>query len=187
MRSEAIFIPDDTARDITGMEAENSKAVKACIKLSERFGLKAGGKLYLRSNIPKGKGMASSSADITAALRAMADSYSLELTNGMISSIAAEIEPTDGVMYGDVAVAYDYIKGELIEQFGTLPPFTLIGIDCGGIVDTVQFNQLEKSYDAREQNKFIEAYKLVKRGIEEQNLSYIVRRHPSVPELIKGF
>jgi L-threonine kinase len=175
LKSEAVFIPDDKAKEIVALLPEYRKAVQACQKLSERFGLESGGFLNIRSNIPKGKGMASSSADITAALRAMADSYSIRLTNRIISEIAAEIEPTDGVMYNESVVAYDYIKGELIEEFGTLPPFYIIGIDCGGTVDTVQFNQLGKRYDFDEQQQFNEAYELVKRGIREQNLSFICK------------
>lgn len=66
------------------------------------------------------KGMASSSSDIVAAMKAIAHSYSLPLTEQILSSIAVEIEPSDGVMYDDV-VAYDYIHGELI-KFGPLPP-----------------------------------------------------------------
>ncbi len=175
LRSEAIFTPDDSTNEITALVPENRKAVQACQKLSERLGLRSGGVLDIRSNIPKGKGLASSSADITAALRAMADCYSISLTNSIISEIAAEIEPTDGVMYNDAVVAYDYIKGELIEEFGFLPPFCIIGIDCGGTVDTVLFNQLEKTYDHEEQNKLLEAYQLVKRGITEQNLTDICK------------
>lgn len=173
LKSEAVFIPDETISEITGYPS-NIKAVTAGKKLCQRFGIQAGGSLQIQSNIPPGKGMASSSADITAAMKAIADCYSLPLTKEIISSIAAEIEPTDGVMYDEV-VAYDFIHGELIECFGHLPPFFIIGIDFGGIIDTVQFNQIEKKYEYQEQLKFIAAYELIKEGIATKNVSFICR------------
>jgi uncharacterized protein involved in propanediol utilization len=51
----------------------------------------------------------------------------------------------------------------------------LIGIDVGGIVDTIQFNQLRKLYDWQERNKFLEAYELVKAGIRDKDLSFICK------------
>jgi L-threonine kinase len=142
--------------------------------LVQQFGLNGGGLLDIRTNIPVGKGMASSSADITAAMKAIAQSYSLPLTKEMISTIAAKIEPTDGVMYDEV-VAYDYIHGELIESFGTFPPFILVGIDLGGTVDTIKFNQFEKAYDRHDQDHFLEAFECVREGFRKKNLSFIFK------------
>lgn len=173
LRSEAIFIPNITDSEITGSHS-NTKAIEACKKLLQWFDMKGGGRLQIHSNIPAGKGMASSSADIVAAIKATAHSYSLPLTEDIISAIASEIEPTDGVMYDDV-VAYDYIHGQLIESLGPLPPFVLIGIDAGGIVDTIQFNQLSKPYDWWDRNKFLEAYELAKTGIRNKKLSSICK------------
>lgn len=173
LRSEAIFIPDPTVSEIKVVDSM-AKAMKAGKLLFQQFGLKGGGLLDIRSNIPIGKGMASSSADIVAALKAIADSFSLPLTNEMISTIAAKIEPTDGVMYDEV-VAYDYLHGELIESFGALPPFILVGIDLGGVVDTIEFNQHEKAYNWHDQNHFLEAYKWVKEGFKKKNLAFICK------------
>ncbi|MCQ6279459.1 kinase [Bacillus sp. EB600] len=173
LRSEAIFIPDPTALEIKAVDSK-VKAIKAGKLLFQQFGLKGSGFLDIRSNIPIGKGMASSSADIVAALRAIAYSYSLPLTKEIISTIAAKIEPTDGVMYEEV-VAYDYIQGELIESLGTLPPVILVGIDLGGAVDTIEFNQYEKAYNRHDQDHFLEAYEWVKIGFRKKNLSLICK------------
>ncbi|MDQ0201149.1 GHMP family kinase ATP-binding protein [Neobacillus ginsengisoli] len=173
LRSEAIFIPDPTVSEIAVLDSK-VKALKAGELLVQQFGLKHGGLLDIRSNIPAGKGMASSSADIVAAMKAIAHSYSLPLTKEMISTIAAKIEPTDGVMYDEV-VAYDYIQGELMEIFGTLPSFILVGIDLGGEVNTIEFNQFPKAYDRHEQKQFLEAYEWVKEGFRKKDLSCICK------------
>jgi L-threonine kinase len=173
LRSEAIFIPNPTVSEMTVLNSK-VKALEAGELLVQQFGLNGGGLLDIRTNIPVGKGMASSSADITAAMKAIAQSYLLPLTKEMISTIAAKIEPTDGVMYDEV-VAYDYIHGELIESFGTFPPFILVGIDLGGTVDTIEFNQFKKAYDRHDQNHFLEAYEWVRAGFRKKNISFIIK------------
>lgn len=171
LRSEATFVPEPAVSGIRVVDSK-MKAKKAGESLLQLFGIRGGGYLEIHSNIPAGKGLASSSADMVAALRAIADSYSLPLTNEMISMIAAKVEPTDGVMFEE-AVAYDYIHGQLIESFGALPPFILVGIDLGGAVNTIEFNQIPKEYSREDKEQFILAYNLVKKGFNEKNLSYI--------------
>ncbi|WP_342046049.1 GHMP family kinase ATP-binding protein [Bacillus sp. OTU530] len=171
LKSSALFVPDQNAIDIVTVRGRQ-KARMACEKLLKTFGIKIGGYLHIHSNIPIGKGMASSSADMIAAVRAVSDSYSLPVTEELISRIAAEIEPTDGVMYEGV-VAYDYLNGQLIEAFASLPPFTLIGFDVGGSVDTVEFNQQKKEYSKKHKKKFQQAYELVTEGIRSGNFAYL--------------
>lgn len=79
LKSEAVFIPSLTASEMTVVDSKG-KALKAGKLLTQQFDLPIGGRLEIRSNIPSGKGMASSSADIVAAIRAIADSYSLPIT-----------------------------------------------------------------------------------------------------------
>lgn len=171
LQSKAVFLPSLTESQVLGAPYK-LKATQACEKLLELFDIRCGGTLKLASNIPVGKGLASSSADIVAAIRATAASFDLPVTAEIISAIACEIEPTDGVMYQD-AVSYDHVHGELIESLGSLPSFGLLGIDVGGIVDTIRFNRLVKSYDVKDRQKFSEAYELVKLGIRTNNLAPI--------------
>ncbi|MFY0758405.1 kinase [Metabacillus dongyingensis] len=171
LRSNAVFIPHNKKGDITG-PLSNTKAVEACKKVFQRFDLKGGGHLKVNSNIPRGKGLASSSADVVAAMKAVADSYSLPLSEEIISRISSEIEPTDGVMYKEV-VAYDYIHGQLIERFGSLPSFVLIGMDLGGTINTLEFNRQPKRYSMEDQAVFLKAYHLAKLGMEIQDLSFV--------------
>ncbi|AGK52182.1 hypothetical protein B1NLA3E_01990 [Bacillus sp. 1NLA3E] len=171
LKSDATFIPNTSYSHVIGSQ-KNIKAIDACNRLLRLFQIKGGGILTIDSNIEPGKGMASSSADIVAAIRATADSFNLNITEEIISAIASNIEPTDAVMY-EGTVAYDYIKGKLIEKLGTLPALGLIGLDLGGVVDTIQFNQFQKSYDLRDKRKFMEAYDLVKFGIKNNDLSAI--------------
>jgi len=172
LKTKAVFIPQFSENKIIGHELF-SKAIVACQKLLARFNLPSGGYLRLYSSIPRGKGMASSSADIVAGMRAVADSYSLSISEEMMSKIASEIEPTDGVMYENV-VAYDYLGGTLIEKLGKLPPYHLIGLDLGGTVDTVLYNQQPIQYTSQQLQDLKSAYDLVKVGIKHQYLPSII-------------
>lgn len=171
LQSRAVFIPQENSKGITGSPL-HEKAIFACESLLQWFGITSGGCLYVDSNIPVGKGMASSSADLVASMRAVATSYGLPLTEHVISMIAASIEPTDGVMY-DGIVAYEYQNGELIESFGQLPQCQLIGIDTGGTVDTIAYNQQGKTYTNEEKKQCSKAYHLIQEGMQSYNLSSI--------------
>ncbi|OIJ14389.1 hypothetical protein BKP37_08565 [Anaerobacillus alkalilacustris] len=163
--SKAVFLPRTNVKEI---EANNNKckARKACQLLLDKYQINQGGTLVIQSQIPTGKGMASSSADIVASLRAVANCFSLPLTEKLISEIATKIEPTDGIMYDEI-VAYDYLNGRQIETFGSFPELVLVGFDTGGIVDTQQFNQTRKTYTNYEKQQLRKAYQLSKKGITE--------------------
>lgn len=77
-------------------------------------------------------------------------------------------------MYDEV-VAYDYIHGDLIENFGVLPPYILVGIDLGGAINTIEFNQYKKAYDRYDQHLFSEAYHCVREGFSNNKFSLICK------------
>lgn len=95
---------------------------------------------FLTSELPSGKGMASSSADICAVLAAVAAVNQVHLSEGDIGRLAASIEPTDGVFCQGLAVIQPE-TGELLHVFPHVPPLTIAIFDAGGTVDTVAFHQ----------------------------------------------
>ena len=95
---------------------------------------------FLTSELPPGKGMASSSADICAVLTAVAAVNQVHLSEGDIGRLAASIEPTDGVFYQGLAVIQPE-TGELLHVFSHVPPLAIAIFDAGGTVDTVAFHQ----------------------------------------------
>lgn len=95
---------------------------------------------FLTSELPPGKGMASSSADICAVLAAVAAVNQVHLSEGDIGRLAASIEPTDGVFCQGLAVIQPE-TGELLHVFPHVPPLAIAIFDAGGTVDTVAFHQ----------------------------------------------
>lgn len=95
---------------------------------------------FLTSELPPGKGMASSSADICAVLAAVAAVNQVHLSEGDIGRLAASIEPTDGVFCRGLAVIQPE-TGELLHVFPHVPPLTIAIFDAGGTVDTIAFHK----------------------------------------------
>ena len=91
-------------------------------------------------NIPIGKGLSSSTADMLATLRAVQEVFGFLFTERYISRIFADIEPHDGLHFNS-SVLYDHRLGRLIENFGYIPQYTIIAVDDGGEVDTVKYNR----------------------------------------------
>ncbi|MBI9045329.1 MAG: hypothetical protein JEZ06_12640 [Anaerolineaceae bacterium] len=126
------------------------------------------GTLEIETTIPVGKGMASSTADITAACRAVGNALGYEITPDCIASLTKLIEPSDGIMFPGL-VCFDHIQCELIETLGYPPPMKILILDFGEIVDTLSFNKLPKNYTFNELETLQKAYQLTKTGIQTQN------------------
>ena len=74
-------------------------------------------KVELISSIPKGKGLASSTADISAVSQAVALSLGRKLSAEEIAHIALSIEPSDATFFEGI-VQFDYRQGKLIRPMG---------------------------------------------------------------------
>ena len=132
-------------------------------------------KLTINNPIPRGKGMASSSADLAAAIAATGLALGEEISPYQIAQIALSIEPTDGIMIPGVAL-FDHRAGIIRESLGPPPPMEIVALDLGGTVDTVQFNlvdRFQRWQSVDEQTG--EALRLLRRGIEEQDPALVGR------------
>lgn len=120
----------------------------------------------VRSALPQGKGMASSSADISAACLAAALAAGYTLTPDEITDIALAIEPTDGIFYPGI-VMIDHVRGLTRRTLGSPPPMSVLIFDAGGRVDTVEFNQRGDLavLNAAKENEVRTAVDLVSRGL----------------------
>lgn len=94
----------------------------------------------VNSKLPSGKGMASSSADISAACQAAALCVGKKLTVDEIADIALSVEPTDGIAYPGI-VMFDHVNGTVRRLLGQPPAIKVVIFDAGGEVDTLHFNK----------------------------------------------
>ncbi|MBI4733361.1 MAG: kinase [Rubrobacteridae bacterium] len=129
----------------------------------------------VNSELPSGKGMASSTADIGAVLAATASLFDMKADVDLISRIALRIEPTDGVLFEGI-VAFDHLRGKYFEPLGAALPLEVIVLEPPGMLDTVEFNNEKKKHSPKiygSEEILVEAYEMVKEGISVFNTEYI--------------
>ena len=137
--------------------------------LSHLNNAKVRAKLTINNPIPRGKGMASSSADLAAAIAATGMALGEEISPCQIAQIALSVEPTDGVMIPGVAL-FDHRDGIIRESLGPPPPMEIVALDLGGTVDTVQFNMVDRFQRWQSVDKQTnEALRLLRLGITNQD------------------
>lgn len=122
--------------------------------------------ISVRSELPIGKGMASSSADIAAACQATAQCFGRVLTADEIADIALAIEPTDGTFYPGI-VMFDHVSGSIRRLLGIPPTLYIAVFDVGGEVNTQCFNQRNDlvALNAAKESQVRQAVELVIEGL----------------------
>ena len=98
------------------------------------FGIK------LESDLPIGKGMASSSADLAAVAKAVSTAFDYELTAEEICKLAAKIEPTDATFAEGIVIS-NPVTGEILQRVNPLPNYNIAIFDFGGVVNTLELNR----------------------------------------------
>lgn len=146
------------------------KSQKAALELLNKLDHKNTGlDIQIHSEIPVGKGMASSTADMVSLCVGITELLEKNITDRELAKLLVSIEPTDGIMYQGI-VLFDYLKGEVVKQFGPAPEMKILAIDTGDPVDTIQFNQNDFKKIRQCQEKEIEkAIGLVEQGLKENN------------------
>lgn len=130
--------------------------------------------IYWRSDIPQGKGMASSSADISAIAMATSLACHHRLSNKELETICLSIEPSDAAFYPGI-IQFDYMQGRMAQPLGTCPPLKILIFDSGGMIDTIAFNRRKELPTLiKEKEPYIkEALTLFKKGLQAHDIGKI--------------
>jgi len=134
-----------------------------------------GVKLGVTSSLPRGKGMASSTADIVAAVEATALALDKTLSAEEVARIALSVEPSDGTMFPGIAI-FDHREGKMTEMLGPPLPIDILVLDFGGVVDTLEFNgrgHIQRLKEVEPQTKY--ALDLARQGIQKGDPALIGR------------
>ncbi|WP_245267648.1 hypothetical protein [Mesorhizobium sp. WSM1293] len=152
--ARAHFVPIAGTRSVTVYPSHKVKAKRLAENLVSALGA-SGGILLLQSELPEGKGLASSSADLVAAARSIACCFKRRIRTSLIEKLMAEIEPSDGVMYPGV-VAYQQRTCSPLSFLGQMPPLAIVGIDEGGIIETIDYDQRRGEISAKDRAEYHE-------------------------------
>ena len=158
-----------SAAEVSGIDhlpKAREAVFKALAELAPRMGAAGlSAEVVIANPIPAGKGMGSSSADITAAVGAVGMAASRPFLPETIATIALSVEPTDGVMLPGIAL-FDHRCGSIVESLGPPPPMEVIVIDTGGTVDTLEFNRVDRTdLWGKVASRTDEALDLVREGV----------------------
>jgi uncharacterized protein involved in propanediol utilization len=117
-----------------------------------------GGQIEITTDVPRGIGMGSSTSDVTATIRAVADYHGVSLSPEEVGRLAVLAEcASDSIMIDDRVVLFAHRDGMVIEELGaSLPPMLVLGCDTdpGRKVDTLALRPAE--YGPREVAEFAE-------------------------------
>ncbi len=172
--SWAEFMPDLALQEVRVTPPSRTKARRAVSRYLAVAGHHPGGRLALTTPLPPGLGFGTSTADITAAIRAAAAAWGETVSPSAIAAIAIDIEPADGSMFPG-SVAFDHCGGELLERLGPLPPFHAVVVCGQGEVDTVSYDLYRKDfrYQEDDERQLRLAWDMVRHAVRRQNLSLL--------------
>ena len=128
--------------------------------------------ISVESQIPIGKGLSSSTADMVAAARAIASLKMITFRGDYLGEIISEIEPNDGLHYPGVS-AYHHTTGQLIESVAWIPSWKILGIDLGGTFDTVSFNDQRMLIDQQEMHRYSMILSKMLNALKEKNATIV--------------
>jgi L-threonine kinase len=152
--------------------ASKTKSAALAAALLAELGCPADGSLVLHSSIPEGKGLASSSADLVAAARAVMAAVERPVSTRRLGVMLAAIEPTDGVMHPGI-VAFDHRRGVHLRTLGRLPTLQVVAVDQGGHVDTVAFNRRPAGYGRAQRGHYEQLLGRLGRAVADGDLAAV--------------
>lgn len=102
-----------------------------------------GGLLELMTDLPRGRGLGSSTSDVVAAIRAVADAAETTLSAAVLGRLAVSAEAaSDGTMFEGPPVLFAHREGAVLDVFSQpLPPLGIVGVDLcrsGQGIDTLR-------------------------------------------------
>ncbi len=178
--SQAVFYPSQSHWGVVAPPAL-TKARRAALLALREFSTHPapakGGQVEITTDVLVGIGMGSSTADVTAAIRAVADYHRVTLPREEIARLAVLAErASDPIMIDDRVVLFAHRDGVVLETLGhRLPPMVVVGCDTepGATVDTLRLQPAE--YTDREIGAFQVLRAAMRRAIATEDVALLGR------------
>lgn len=177
LKSKAKFTTN-SAEKISITPQHCQKAQRAAELALKRFArIRTGGHLAIESNVPVGRGMGSSTADVLASILAVLDYLDVKPSPESIMQVAVNAETAcDSTLFSQQAVLFAHREGLVIESFrNSLPPIDYISVDVtpDQTVDTLAFDPAQ--YSSAEIETFRPLRGLLRRAIDTSDLDLLGR------------
>lgn len=130
--------------------------------------------LNINSKIPVGKGMASSTADIGATIKATLSLIDKDLSSEEISKLATEIEPTDSIFIDKNSI-FNPLNGTVIKYLGNLTNAKVVILEPNKVLDTMKIRLRQDYNKLKVENKEVikKSFALLEEGLKKNNLSLV--------------
>lgn len=130
--------------------------------------------IKIKSDIPVGKGMSSSTADIGATIMGVSNFFEKKIQPIDLAKIASSIEPTDSIFFKELCI-FNPVTGKIIKTMGNLPFKKVMILEPISRVNTVNIRKLKQYKQLKHSNMEIttQAFKLLNSGIKNQDKSLI--------------
>ncbi len=128
----------------------------------------------INSEIPISKGMASSTADIGATIKATLNLIGKNLDEYEISRLATKIEPTDSIYIKENTI-FNPLDANVMKKLGILDTGKVLILEPNETLSTKYIRKKENYNKLKKQNKYIieYAFKLLEEGIKKKDLNLI--------------
>ncbi|MDN9237633.1 cobalamin biosynthesis protein [Clostridioides difficile] len=130
--------------------------------------------LNINSKIPVGKGMASSTADIGATIKATLSLIDKDLSSEEISKLAAEIEPTDSIFIDKNSI-FNPLNRTVIKYLGNLTNAKVVILEPNKVLDTMKIRLRQDYNKLKVENKEVikKSFALLEEGLKKNHLSLV--------------
>jgi L-threonine kinase len=130
-------------------------------------------RIAVHSDIPRGKGLASSTADISAALEAVLRSCDVAASPQVFARLLTEVEPSDCTHFPGIA-HLNHLTGDLVETMPAPDDLRVLVVDCGGEVDTLGFERDKARAVYRGcRDRIAAAVALLRRGLHGRRADWV--------------
>lgn len=114
------------------------------LALAARQAQNANARLELRNPLPRGRGYASSTADVAGAIYAVGAALGRPFTPEETARLAVQVEPSDSTIFPGPTL-FAHRDARFHRPLPSLPPLAVVILDPGGEVDTLAFNAVDHS------------------------------------------
>jgi uncharacterized protein involved in propanediol utilization len=178
--TRAVFRPSYTHSGVLGPPELIKVRRAAILTLSQLPGYRSpakGGQIEITSTVPRGVGMGSSTSDVTATIRAVADSHRHPLAKDEVARLAVLAEcASDSVMIDDRVVLFAQREAVVLETFGQeLPPILVLGCDTAPELEVDTLRLPPAPYDSAEIARFGVLRAALRRAVAKSDVALLGR------------
>lgn len=135
--------------------------------------------IFIKSSIPRGKGFASSTADLCALYHSLIKLFNKPFNKQELARHCIGIEPTDSIIFKELCI-FDYKNGMYTEDLGKYLEFDILVFEGNKTINTIEFNNKKLP----PLSNIDDLIPILKDGIKSQDIKKIA--HCSTQSIIRN-